>query len=183
MCQLLPGVALNTLGLMKESMTESRSTLCRSCGFCCSGVVCETVVIEPSEDSAFVEQYRDHIIASESGTGAFLVEPCPAHDNICTAYSTRPIDCRKFECSLLKRMSEGATSLESALEMVSELKGALEKLVDQLTKANKCRVTHADALQRVREQHREADDVARKKLWRSSPEYMLISFLIDNHFK
>jgi Fe-S-cluster containining protein len=47
------------------------------------------------------------------------MQPCAAHDGCkCSIYSSRPVYCRQFECSLLKRVNSRQLEKKEALRLI-----------------------------------------------------------------
>ena len=96
------------------------STLCKSCGLCCTGHLFFWVRLNASElDHA--EALGLNVVRTDPRQRGFT-QPCPVWDEVCTVYSSPhyPRGCRKYQCKLLKQMTAGAVGLPEALDVVQQ---------------------------------------------------------------
>lgn len=167
---------------MVEKTDNLHSTLCRSCGFCCTGVVTDTVVISPTEDVAFLEQYRGEIFATDGGDKHWIEAPCPAHQEVCTVYPIRPRDCRTYECGLLARVNAGETSEESAIGIVHDVQDLLDKLADSASQESSEPLSRQNVFNALKERINKASGDAYKAHFSAHPELLAVYYLIERHF-
>jgi uncharacterized protein len=100
-------------------MTELGSTLCTSCGLCCSGVLFTRATLRPDE-VAHAKRHALTVIQRDDGPSFTL--PCHLlHDRKCGIYAERPGICSAFRCKLLMKLEDGEISFEDALAKVKRL--------------------------------------------------------------
>ncbi len=93
------------------------STLCRACNLCCDGTLFDVVVLRPSEAEACTA-----LGPRLRPDGSLVVDQrCPAlGEGGCTAYATRPGQCRAYVCLLYRAVEEGDVALPAALDVVAQ---------------------------------------------------------------
>lgn len=170
---------------MKENAPENKgSDLCKSCGLCCNGVVCDIVVISPSQDRTFARRHADRLIVASGSDRGWLALPCPAFDGLCSQYAVRPLDCQVFKCKLLDNVLAGQTTLQSARGIVSAFKRALFKLAASYNKRHPAEPVSPDQVFQVvarLDQAALAND-SQATFWRSYPDYLVVCFLLKRYF-
>jgi len=104
-----------------ENTSEPKeSTLCKSCGLCCTGHLFSWVRLKASElDSS--QALGLNVIRSDPRQRGFT-QPCPVWQGVCTVYNSPhyPGGCRKYQCKLLKQMIDGDTPLSESLTIVQQ---------------------------------------------------------------
>ena len=104
---------------------------CSPCGLCCDGTLIGFVQLDRVE----VPRLREVMDIEEvNGNGVFL-HPCKKYCGGCTIYSERPKQCGLFKCGLLKSLEQKKMDLDSAIEIINEVrqkKAAIEKKVAKL---------------------------------------------------
>ncbi len=103
------------------------TTLCRSCGLCCTGHLfiwtkLRSVELDPIQ-ALGLKVFRE---PSQRG----FSQPCPLWNGVCTIYDYPhyPRFCRTYKCKLLKRVLDNATPLPSALTTVQHTKSLIHEL-------------------------------------------------------
>jgi uncharacterized protein len=113
---------------MDESNETRASTLCRSCGLCCTGHLFIWAKLRPSElDPA--EALGMRVFRSDPTQRGFS-HPCPLWQGDCTIHASPhyPHVCRAYQCNLLKEMLGEDISLPDALETIERAKGMIQDL-------------------------------------------------------
>ena len=106
------------------------SDLCTNCGLCCSRLFFTWVSVADDELANLPAPIR---LNAKSADKIGFSLPCPAvQDCKCTVYEQRPRPCRNFECDLLKDLTDGRTTLDSAQEVVAETKRLVDSLNQEL---------------------------------------------------
>jgi len=104
-----------------ENTSEPKeSTLCKSCGLCCTGHLFSWVRLNASElDHS--EALGLNVIRSDPRQRGFT-QPCPVWQGVCTVYNSPyyPSGCRKYQCRLLKQMIEGKNLLPESMQVVEQ---------------------------------------------------------------
>ena len=108
---------------------QQSADLCQACGICCTGAFFSHVIVSAKEAEALkgtaiktYENKKDKIVFDQ---------PCAALSGTsCSIYNKRPGSCRAFLCKLTRNVLTGETELDSALEIVAELKTVSAWLVD-----------------------------------------------------
>jgi hypothetical protein len=96
------------------------NVLCKSCGLCCSGHLFAWVRLNaPELDSA--QSLGLNVIRNDPRQRGFT-QPCPLWDGVCTVYSSPdyPRTCRKYKCTVLKRLLDEDITLPDALSAIQE---------------------------------------------------------------
>lgn len=105
---------------------SAASQLCTACGMCCDGTLFSFVAI--STEEARTLQAAGIEVRDEAGR-LKLPQRCPALDGCkCTVYEKRPFGCRRFDCLLVRSVTEKELPLSEALEIVAEARARLERL-------------------------------------------------------
>jgi len=110
--------------------TEEASKLCRSCGFCCSGVLHGFVKLASDE----VDRIRHLGLATKRIKGKWaFTQPCPClADTGCTIYAERPGMCRRYRCKLLKEFLDGKVDQDDASNILKKVWRAVRDLEEHL---------------------------------------------------
>ncbi|MDP2270399.1 MAG: YkgJ family cysteine cluster protein [Archangium sp.] len=107
-------------------MSLALSQLCLDCGLCCDGTLFRYVAINGSEREELV---RLGIGVGENRKGEVMWLPCgKLAGKCCTIYEARPGGCRRFICSLGKRLEAKEVSLEEAKAQVVEMQAKIATL-------------------------------------------------------
>jgi len=129
MTQLLPRQSVS----IQDNTAVAGSTLCVSCGLCCSGGIFDHGSLTDGE-ARLMAAKGNTVFTKDGSEGEAIRFPCNCLvNNTCTIYRERPQVCRDFRCSLLKRTTNGSIAFDKALEIV-ERAGALR---DWLTAAGR----------------------------------------------
>lgn len=115
-----------------ETQELPASTLCKSCGLCCTGHLFIWAKLRPSElDPA--EALGLTVFRSDPTQRGFS-QPCPLWQGQCTIYDTShyPHICRAYRCKLLKEVSAETASLSVALTMIDQAKEMIRELETML---------------------------------------------------
>lgn len=89
------------------------SALCQSCALCCDGSLFHSVPLEGRPAPAGAET-----VTREDGTRHMRL-PCPALKNrSCSEYAARPAACQRYNCLLVRALSEGEIDLAEAQQTV-----------------------------------------------------------------
>ncbi|HEY4166547.1 MAG TPA: YkgJ family cysteine cluster protein [Reyranella sp.] len=101
------------------SPPTDESSLCLSCGLCCSGAIFGRVPVEQDDDVAWLDA-AGVALSVNCGEREFKL-PCPAHDGRqCQVYASRPAACRDYRCDLLRRVTGGEIAHVEALGIIGE---------------------------------------------------------------
>lgn len=115
--------------------------LCRECGFCCNGVLFETVRLR-QDDPLKVLASAGMTLKRKNGC-LCLMQPCAAwREGGCGIYTERPARCREFECLQIVNLKSGAIAEEDVLHRIKEgkeLVAELRKLLFQAGSRNERR--------------------------------------------
>ena len=110
---------------MDETTEPQASTLCKSCGLCCTGHLFIWTKLRPAELDP-VEKLGMTVLRSEPRQRGFN-QPCPLWQGECTVYASPhyPHACQAYRCRLLKEMLGHNVSLPEALAIVDQAKGMI----------------------------------------------------------
>ena len=96
--------------------------LCPSCGLCCDSTLFADVKLRPDDDPKRLAELGLALTRKGRGKLAFF-QPCNCFGGkYCKIYHDRPVQCRAFECGLLKKVAEGGMSVDAALKKISRAK-------------------------------------------------------------
>ncbi len=117
---------------MDETGESQATTLCKSCGLCCTGHLFIWVKLKPSELDA-AEAMGMHVYRSDPTQRGFS-QPCPLWKGQCTIYHSAhyPRACRAYQCKLLKELLGENISLSEALATVKRAKEMIHQLEEIL---------------------------------------------------
>ena len=114
------------------SNVEQASTLCTSCGMCCDGSLFSFVALSTEEARTLRIQGVD---VRDEGGFLKLPQRCGALEGCrCTIYEKRPYVCRRFDCLLVRSLTEKELPLDEALQIVSDARAKLNRLDGLLPK-------------------------------------------------
>lgn len=103
------------------------TTLCKSCGLCCTGHLFIWSKLRSAElDSAQALGLR--VIREPHQRG--FSQPCPLWDGVCTIYTSPqyPRFCHTYKCKLLKELLEENIPLEESLAAVQQAMEMIQEL-------------------------------------------------------
>lgn len=107
--------------------SSASELLCRTCGFCCDGLLFRFVTVERADCEA-LGAASVRVARRDDGT-LRLDQPCAAHvGDACTVYELRPQRCRSYRCLLLARLERGEMDLAAARVTVDRVKGVRREL-------------------------------------------------------
>ncbi len=113
-------------------MSLPGTTLCTSCGLCCSGALFPRTVLRP-EEVTWAREKRLLSVIDDPVEPSFA-QPCGLlRDRRCTAYEERPQVCRTFRCKLLKQFEDGEIGLDIALAKVRRVEVLFARLPHDAT--------------------------------------------------
>jgi hypothetical protein len=97
------------------------TTLCKSCGLCCSGHLFAWVKLR-SPELVPIEELGVKVFREPRHRG--FSQPCPLWNGVCTIYESPqyPRACRTYKCKLLKQVLEETVTLPEALIAVQNAK-------------------------------------------------------------
>jgi hypothetical protein len=97
------------------------TTLCKSCGLCCSGHLFAWVKLR-SPELVPIEELGVQVFRDPRHRG--FSQPCPLWNGVCTIYESPqyPRACRTYKCKLLKQVLEETVTLPEALIAVQNAK-------------------------------------------------------------
>jgi hypothetical protein len=103
-----------------ETGKARATSLCKSCGLCCTGHLFSWVRLKASVLNAS-EALGLNVIRSDPRQRGFT-QPCPLWDGQCTVYTSPhyPHGCRNYQCTLLKELVAGNVQLPVALDVVEQ---------------------------------------------------------------
>ena len=114
------------------------TTLCTSCGLCCSGHLFAWVKLRSAEvESAQALGLR--VLGSDPKQRGFN-QPCPLWNGACTIYTSPqyPRSCKTYKCKLLKKLLEESINLPEAQTVVREAKQMIHYLESHLPLSPNC---------------------------------------------
>ena len=101
------------------------SSLCTSCGLCCTGALHQAAVLDEDE----VAHARAIGLPVLNRAKLSFAMPCPKLEGACcTIYGNRPRVCSRYRCDLLQRLEDGRVLLEDALRIVQTAKPLIARL-------------------------------------------------------
>jgi hypothetical protein len=110
-----------------ESVESPTTTLCKSCGLCCTGhLFAWTKLRSPELDP--IEDLGVRVFREPHQRG--FNQPCPLWDGICTIYDSYeyPKFCETYKCKLLKQVLGEVSPLPFALTVVQQTKDMIHTL-------------------------------------------------------
>ena len=111
----------------KQTNESPATTLCKSCGLCCTGHLFIWAKLRSAElDSA--QALGLNVIREPRQRG--FSQPCPLWDGVCTVYTSPhyPRFCHTYKCKLLKELLEENIPLPEALTVVQQAMGMIQEL-------------------------------------------------------
>jgi len=118
---------------MNEAL-EAISRLCRSCGFCCNGVLFENVRLRAGDN---LRVLRPAGVTLKKKNGCLCaLQPCAAwREEGCGIYPDRPMRCREFACHQIVKYQSGSVSEEGVLQQIQDGKKLVAALRQLLLEA------------------------------------------------
>lgn len=127
-----------------NSSADAATTLCTSCGLCCSGVVLSGVLLAP-EELPWAAKHRLPVV--ETPRGPAFAQPCALLvESRCGGYEGRPGACRRFVCDLLGAVEAGERPLGEAIDEVVALRAEVAALEARMAPASRARTWQLAAL-------------------------------------
>jgi len=116
---------------IEYSRASEATTLCKSCGLCCSGHLFSWVRLKAIE-LAPLQKLGVDVIRSDPRQRGFT-QPCPLWNGQCTIYDSPeyPHGCASYNCKLLRELLDESVSLSKALRVVKRAKEKINE-VDSL---------------------------------------------------
>ena len=140
-----------------EGGESQGTTLCKSCGLCCTGHLFAWVRLRAVELDAS-QALGLNVIRSDPRQRGFM-QPCPLWQGQCTVYTLPqyPRVCRSYQCKLLKELLDETIPLPEALTVVQQAKEMIvevESLLPDSSNANFSErlVAHLEHLEESAEQ-------------------------------
>ena len=105
---------------------DAKSQLCTACGMCCDGNLFGFVAVSSSE-AATLRSAGLEVIDDRGRLK--LGQRCAALDGChCRVYEQRPFVCRRFDCLLVRSLTDKELPIDEALAIVAEAKARLGRL-------------------------------------------------------
>lgn len=120
-------------GMPDPAIPESAaSTLCKSCGLCCTGHLFSRTKLRAAELNS-AQELGLNVFRSHPNERGFS-QPCPLWQGQCTVYGSPqyPRYCQTYKCKLLKELLAETTSLPEALTTIEDAKQMIRDLEPQL---------------------------------------------------
>lgn len=116
---------------MEKLVERSAQSLCLACGLCCDGTIFSQVPLGPEEEVILLEESGIRIISDKASR--IFKQPCPAHKScVCKIYADRPLNCRAYQCSVLKRFKKNEINRDEALRIIRITTSSREDLKRQM---------------------------------------------------
>ncbi|MCC6500147.1 MAG: hypothetical protein IT313_07760 [Anaerolineales bacterium] len=118
------------------SRASEATTLCKSCGLCCTGHLFSWVRLKATELTPS-EKLGLKVIRNDPRQRGFT-QPCPVWNGICTVYDSPhyPKGCDSYKCKLLRELLDENVSLSDAQQVVSNTKALIQKVEKHLPKSS-----------------------------------------------
>ena len=120
-----------------EPQETHATSLCKSCGLCCSGHLFAWVKLRSPELDP-LQRMGVNIVRAPRHRG--FNQPCPLWNGQCTIYDSShyPRACRTYKCKLLKNLLDRNTELADALGIVQQTKSMIRELEVLLPASSHC---------------------------------------------
>jgi len=114
-------------GMTKTEETDA-STLCRSCGLCCTGHLFSWAKLKSNELTS-ARGLGLNVFGSEPSQRGFS-QPCPLWEGECTVYTSPhyPHACGTYKCKLFKEVLDETIPLSNALIVIQQTKEMIAEL-------------------------------------------------------
>src|SRR5512142_3176641 len=118
--------------MSEKEIESSGTTLCKSCGLCCSGHLFAWVKLR-SPELVPIEGLGVKVFREPRHRG--FSQPCPLWDGECTIYESPdyPRACKTYKCKLLKQVIEETVTLPEALTAVQNAKEMTQEVESLLS--------------------------------------------------
>lgn len=127
--------------------------------------------------------FGNEVILEQDDKNFYISQPCFAYRGNCCQYQIRPLDCKTYQCALLKKLLSGKVTIEYALNIVNLTLTALDKVTAQYNADNAQSLTRDKISLVMKNAQQEARAVDLQKIfWRSNPDYLTFCFLRKKHF-
>lgn len=94
--------------------------LCPRCALCCDSTLFADVELRKGDDAAGLEK-AGLSLQAKTVTKLAFAQPCAClAGKLCRTYASRPTQCRRFECGILKRVASGQMTTPAALKKIGE---------------------------------------------------------------
>ena len=130
-CDIIPAMADD-----KGSSESPATTLCKSCGMCCSGHLFLWARLHSAElDHS--EALGLTVIRNDPRQRGFHL-PCPLWHGQCTIYTSPdcPRVCHSYKCKLLKELDNEDVTLDNALPVIQQAKQMIKEIEPLLPAAH-----------------------------------------------
>jgi hypothetical protein len=119
---IIPGMADT-----HETSESPATTLCKSCGLCCTGHLFIWSKLRSAELDA-AQSLGLNVIREPSQRG--FSQPCPLWHGQCTVYTSPhyPRFCHTYKCKLLRELLEENISLTESLTVVEQVQEMIQEL-------------------------------------------------------
>ena len=123
---------MTALSRQMEQKDSEAQSLCLACGLCCDGTLFSNVHLNAEEAVMPLEASGIQIVID--GDARKFKQPCVAHKClVCTVYADRPLECRSFQCLLLKQFKKGKIAQEEAMRIIRTAKSIRDDVKRQLS--------------------------------------------------
>src|SRR5687768_17245006 len=113
---------------MPPPVSDDVSTLCISCGLCCSGALFDRARAQPGEIDRMKALGLEVFADSKADR---LRLPCAMlQGTACSIYEERFTVCRTFECRTLKAAKSGEIGFNAARDIIAEAKARLARVAE-----------------------------------------------------
>jgi Fe-S-cluster containining protein len=113
---------------LKRRSIPAVEQLCPHCGLCCDSTLFADAELRPDDDAKGLARLG-LILKKKGGNKLAFEQPCACFDGTyCKIYGERPVQCRLFECGLLKRTASGEMNADAALKKIAEAKGIASRV-------------------------------------------------------
>jgi Fe-S-cluster containining protein len=154
---------------MAEDPKTIGSSLCLSCGLCCSGAIYSWAPLQDDEP----ETYSSKVKVVEVDGELRMELGCPCLDGArCGIYHEgRPTVCGEYKCSLLRRTEHGSIELEAAKATVARARELATEVRGMLPQD----VSHLSICRAIVEHEKRATDGSER--WRRDNSEMLLRYM------
>jgi Fe-S-cluster containining protein len=167
-------------------MNKTDSQLCQSCGLCCIGVACNVALVSRADDQLFLAEIPISTLHDAGGDELVLKLPCPVYDGQCSKYAVRPLDCRTYQCRVLKASRQSIKAFEESEVLIALMLQKLKSLQKQFTELNPQRVdvTETNVYSVVSQMYADPalSDASRVQFRRDYSDYFFLLFYRNRHF-
>lgn len=110
---------------------HDESSICVGCALCCDGTLFAHVDLQRDEHP---DTRRALGVALRgNGSDSMLMQPCSCSvEGRCTIYEDRPLTCRAYQCSLLRRLEAGETTSAEARAVIQRTRARRDAVLPLL---------------------------------------------------